>query len=113
SAQSRSFEDSSGNVPARPRDAVEIQNLLHAETGALHLLFQFFVRITPVVPQRGIEGSEDILTVWYQNDRASVPPQRGVDIAQSLHVIFDVLEHVQAYHRVHTLRYICKIGRIR
>src|SRR5260370_6915836 len=74
-AQSCALENSSTDIPSRPRNAVEIENCFHPETGALQLFLQFLVRVPPVAAQSSIERPEHFLPVRTQPHRAPLLPQ--------------------------------------
>src|SRR5437667_11335548 len=62
------LEDAPADVPREPRDAVEIEDPLHAEPGLFHFFFELGVGVAPVVTERHVERTEDLLPMRNQDD---------------------------------------------
>src|ERR1035441_6367090 len=88
-AELLSLEQVPRHVPGRTRDAVEVQNALHAETRLLHLLLELFADVAAEGAWRRTGRPKDFGAAGHQDDGSPAGPQRRVDVAQARHLVLD------------------------
>ena len=74
---------------------------LDIKSGGRHSFPQLIFRVAPKMPEFFIQGIKDALSGGNQNHRAAAVFEHRTDVSQSLQIVFDVLQHVQADHGIH------------
>src|ERR1035438_10325538 len=99
------FQYPSVKPPTWRADTIELQHFFDAKASALAGVQQLFLSITPVMSQHAIKGPEKLRPVGDQNNGAAILVQTLADIAQRLHVPFQMLYNVQAHDGVESFRW--------